>query len=647
MVRDVTSGVRHRACVALILRSPEVIQLYHVITADTCQDDIFDDSEAWLLVDVAALQQPLPVLQRRPCVLRGGFQLRVSGVGTSGGGLVGFRKCGSFVEMRAESDCAGEFGMYFNFRFDVCVPQGLFMYARQRTLCIANWTAGPYTFTLLSHDILPYLWIFRFQTALEDSFVGYLLSDLVDDVSVIPTVTSRYFRFDMVRSATVPVTSLCVDESEVCARVDDKKSIKCETGTGNQTSVAAPALTCPRACGLCNSTRPTFCEFPPEMVGTWHDGINVTDAEFQLTTAADRKRIDIVMTPAVKRHFYCIQWEAGRPTSNKRPIQETRLIFDDFLLVDEPTGGCKRRYACAWVLFKSTSVIYFRLSESRTWPFTLLPSDPIDCSRFDSSARFRVLISRDRRDLVTCHLPTNQLTNYSVTFGDVSCDATVAVEPEMRRRLRLILADCTSPILSRVSFNCLDSMLAPPTGDVILVTIIATLTSGATTQSPTLHSTSSADHVTKFRNASLFWTETTTSFLTPTSTQFTSESISSPLSASATFFQPDAIYCWLFARATFPHEFRIFSGSQCDHEIVTSETSRRASATFVKRRVRWPRLLAADQAVSPTPPEPEIHTSGRTRDSRRFSVIGRDTEQSLYDRIRRSSIQPPKKRKDN
>jgi len=66
--------------------------------------------------------------------------MRVSGVGgTASGG--DFRKCGgSFVEMRVESDCAAESGTYFDFRLDVCVPPGLSMYARQRTLCIANWT---------------------------------------------------------------------------------------------------------------------------------------------------------------------------------------------------------------------------------------------------------------------------------------------------------------------------------------------------------------------------------------------------------------------------------------------------------------------------------------------------------------------------
>ena len=628
VVRD-GSGGRHRACVAFRPRSPEVVQLYHVIATDTCHADVFDDVDAWLLVDVAALQQPFPVLQRQPCALRGGFQMHVSGIGTATGGSVSFRKCGSFVEMRIESDCSGEFGMYFNFRLDVCVPEGLFMYARQRTLCVGNWTSGPYTFVLLRHDVLPYFWIFRFQTALEESFVAYLLSDLVDDIGDIPSVTSRYFRFDMVRSTAVPVTSLCADESEICASIDDTVSRICQTGTGNETFSAAPALTCPRACGLCNATRPARCEFPPEMVESWHNGVNFSDAEFQLTTASDRKSIDIAMVTrdaaTVKQRFYCIQWETA-PTSGERPTHGSRFVFDEFLLVDEPIGGCKRRYACAWVLFKSASVMYFWFSESRTWPFTLSASDPIDCSWFDSDARFQVLVSRDRRDLVTCHLPTNQLTNYSVAFNDVSCDAAVAVEPEIRHRLRLTLADCTSTIPSTLTFDCLDSMLATPTGDVILVTtVVAPSTSGSTTPSPARRTSSSADHVTKVGNVSL--SGSGVRLTSSTTSQFQSESLPTSSPSSSTFYQPDAVHCWLFARSSYPHEFQIFSGSQCDHVVVTSETGRQPWATFVRKRVRWPRLFSADQPVSPTPPEPEIvYTSGRTRDSRRLSALDRDTE---------------------
>lgn len=581
MVREVAAR-RHRACVAFKPRSPEVVQVIrHVIAAGANACDVDDSDDAWLLVDVAALLKPFPVLQRRPCALRGGFQLRVSGVGDASSGPVGFRKCGSFVEMRAESDCSGDFGLYFNFRLDVCVPEGLFMYARQRTQCVGNWTSGAYTFMLLRHDTLPHLWIFRFQTALEESFVAYLLSDLVDDVSDIPSMTSRYFRFDMVRSSAVPVTSLCVDESEICATVDDKVSRRCETGNGNATSGAISALTCPRACGLCNATRPTLCEFPPEMVGRWHNGANFTDAEFQLTTAVNRKSIVVVMATrdasAVEERFHCIQWE-GKPTSGKHRTQANRFIFDEFLLVNEPTGGCRRRYACASVLLKSESVIYFRLSETRTWPFTSVASDPVDCSWFNSDARFQVLVSRDRRDLVTCHLPGSQLTNYSVTLSDVTCDATVAVEAEVRHRLRLTMSDCTSLTSSPVRFNCLDSMLATPTGDVILVTVVvAPSTSGATTLSLTRRTNSSANHVTEFVNVSLLLPDG--KLTTPTPAQFTSESTSSS-SSSSLYFQPGDVYCWLFAPSSFPHEFHIFTGSQCDHVVVTSrgrDVRRRAS----------------------------------------------------------------------
>jgi len=484
--------------------------------------------------------------------------MRVSGIGSATGDPDDFRKCGSFVEMRVESDCDAPSEMYFDFQFDVCVPKGLFMYAQQRTLCVANWTSGPYSFVLLRHNVLPYSWIFRFQTSLEESFVAYLLSDLVDDVGDIPEVTSRYFRFDMVRSATVPVTSLCVDESDICATVVDGDSPRCDTttGNGNRTSTAASALTCPRACGLCNATRPAPCEFPPEMVGTWHDGANIMAAEFQLTTAENRKSLDVVVAShdavAKRQRFYCIQWEATS-TSGERRLYGNRFIVDEFLLINEPTRGCRRRYACARLLFKSASVIYFWLSESRTWPLTSLPSDPVDCSQFDSdAARFRVLVSRDRdrRDPITCHLPITQLAIYSASLGggvgDFSCDATVAVQPEIRHRLRLTLDDYRSPSPSPVSFDCLDLMLAPQTGDVILVTVVVDLrTSGLTTVYQARRTTAPVNHKTISKTTSSFETAKVRTTASVSSTQFTSESISPASSSSSllSVFQPDAVHC--------------------------------------------------------------------------------------------------------
>ena len=92
------------------------------------------------------------------------------------------------------------------------------------------------------------------------------------------------------------------------------------------------------------------------------------------------------------------------------------------------------------------------------------------------------------------------------------------------------------------------------------------------------------------------------------------------------FFQPDAVHCWLFARSTFPREFRIYPGSQCGDQVpVTSSAGRPGAtpvATFVKKRVRSPRLFAAaaaDRSVTPASPKPEIRAglSGRPRDGRR------------------------------
>jgi len=102
--------------------------------------------------------------------------------------------------------------------------------------------------------------------------------------------------------------------------------------------------------------------------------------------------------------------------------------------------------------------------------------------------------------------------------------------------------------------------------------------------------------------------------------------MSTPSSTSSSFFQSDGVYFWFFARSTFPHEFRIISGTQCgDHAFMQSELG---SAIFIKKRVRWPRLLAADWPVTPSVPEPEIEvqpTSGHAR----LTPLSHDTELNI------------------
>ena len=74
-----------------------------------------------------------------------------------------------------------------------------------------------------------------------------------------------------------------------------------------------------------------------------------------------------------------------------------------------------------------------------------------------------------------------------------------------------------------------------------------------------------------------------------TPAHFTPESTSTLSESSSTLFQPDAVHCWLFARSTFPREFRVYPGSQCAHVTVTSQPE----ATFVSGWLIELRLYAA------------------------------------------------------
>jgi len=75
----------------------------------------------------------------------------------------------------------------------------------------------------------------------------------------------------------------------------------------------------------------------------------------------------------------------------------------------------------------------------------------------------------------------------------------VAVEPEIRHRLRLTLDDCSRPSPGTVSMDCLDSMLATPTGDVIIVAVVVAV---PPTVPPTRRTSALSDRVTSPGNSS-------------------------------------------------------------------------------------------------------------------------------------------------
>ena len=461
-VDNVVSSLPYYTCVQFVRRSPDVVQVRATPLSDRRPDSTICHTwqlDPWIWIDRAA------AVPRRglPCPLRGGFTIRMHDRTGSQGACDSRRG-----EVRMEADCEHlAEGTHFYFRHTTCIPLGLYMYATQRTLCVANWTVGAYTFTLLRHDRLSYAWLLRFPTKPEDSFTAYLLSDLVADPAEYVAATTNYIRLDTVRNVPRPATSLCVDEhNDACAAWRNPCT------SGPQT-----ALACARTCGVCNATRPVICSFPPELVGHWYGGGDDVVVEFQ-KTSLELKSVSGSRLSTLR----CVRWQP--PPAKRSKVDRFRYITDE-MLVAEYGDGCQPRYVCARMLRKSTSVIYLRLSAARTWPLTSSPAEPIDCHSFSfdhvdddvaSNAlqikHFRLLFSRESRgDATPCRLPSHALNNYSVVFRDgVDCVGSVSESNLGSTTLRMTLTSC-SPAVNRTqySFQCRESSRLPPSNDLVVV----------------------------------------------------------------------------------------------------------------------------------------------------------------------------------
>ena len=468
---DSVASMPYYTCVQFVRRSAEVVQLRTTPVSGRRPDaaichDVVDawKLDPWIVIDHAAVSR-----KGLPCALRGGFGVRMYDRTGHHQGTCDSRR----GETRMEADCEHlAEGTHFYFRHTTCIPGGLYMYATQRTLCTANWAIGAYTFTLLRHDRLSYVWLLRFPTKPEASFTAYLLSDLVADPTEYIAETTNYIRLDMVRDMPRPATSLCLDEH------DDA----CAAWRRPCTSGSQSALLCARTCGVCNATRPVVCSFPPELIGYWDSGgDDSVVVEFQQTSLAMKPTSGSRLST-----MHCVRWQS--PSATLSNVERFRYVGDE-MLVAEYSDGCRPRYVCARILRKSVSVMYFRLSVARVWPLTFSPADPIDCHTFsfdhtgsslihDDAVHalqinhFRLLFSRESRgDATHCRLPSHALNNYSVTFRDgVECMGSVLEADVEATSLKLTLTACSSPMnRTQYLFDCRESSRLPPSNDLVVI----------------------------------------------------------------------------------------------------------------------------------------------------------------------------------
>ncbi|ELU18697.1 hypothetical protein CAPTEDRAFT_218417 [Capitella teleta] len=435
-------GTRY-TCVEFVQRSDNVVQIRSATVSKRMSNGLCTDSamnlDPWLLIDKTHVASDEQV-----CALEGGFSIRIYDKLYQQGVCDGYHG-----ETRLESECMRGEGLFFYFRQQSCVPDSLYMYFTQRTICLANWQEGPYTFMLLRHDMMPqYMWLMRFPTVLTgQSFTAYLFKDLVADVDSPVTSSQNYLRLDMVRDSVRPVSSLCVDDYEVCSVWREP----CTSGS-------QMALTCSRTCGLCNATRPNVCAFPTDWQGTWYDGNRLESPAMTADSST------LTMHGQVEERFYCVDWDTT-PTSSDKTTH-------DQMLVAEFHNGCKPRYTCAQIAQHSNNVMRLKMSQTLRWPFTSSIDEPIDCTHFtydhertflDSKYRSknaRILLAKDEASAVSCQIP-DAMRNFVATFKDgTECMGSTVQETADGNSMQVVLSDQCSAAsqLPSTLFSCMESV---------------------------------------------------------------------------------------------------------------------------------------------------------------------------------------------
>ena len=445
-------------CVQFIQRSPVVIQLRKAEISEKMQRSLCDDDslllDDWILVDYSQLMN-----QRETCSFRGGYSIHIYNR------LNGESRCGAFEgHMRLESECVESDDLMFYFRQGTCIPDGLHMYPTQRVICAANWQEGPYSYSLLRNDVYEQAWMLRYMTMARDSSVAFLLNDLVADRGTHITETRHYYRLDTVRNTPIPVTSLCMDEYEACYTNE---------ACGHSERMV---MTCPRSCGLCNATRPRMCTFPNSFHGTWKD---IGHSEAVAVTVNSS-----MLTVHGHHSFHCVQWDLHRDDNPRSDNSHT-----DVMMVTTFDNGCRPRYTCARFLQKGTSTLFFQISESRAWPLTESPNQPIDCSQFNyeqgrlehpnpyRTRHSKLLYSSNPHAQVPCGLP-DYVKDFRVSLKTGTNCGSDLTENRASTALHLNLHGCNSSSGDggrnhhklEGDFTCLESSRLWAAGDLLIIT---------------------------------------------------------------------------------------------------------------------------------------------------------------------------------
>lgn len=446
-------------CIQILQRGTGLVQLKVAPLSKRLDRSLCDDHnlllDDWVLIDESRIKD-----SRVTCALQGGFEMAVYDNRMHQGVCDGNKG-----ETRIESECEHGEGMTFYFRQTTCVPDGMYMYAQQRVLCLANWEEGDWTFILTKHESRDYMWIVRFPTEVMTtgiaSFTAHLFKDLVAETSDIVRATDNYLKFSMTQSLHQVAGKLCIDDYEICSVLKDP----CRYSD-------AMKLTCSKTCGVCNTTNPRLCTFKHDLQGHWYDAVDPNRGAVVINASS--------LSIDSKHNYQCIDWRNFAPHAN----DSRHRVGEEKIMVVTYTNGCRARYACGRFVQNSPAAFFFQVSKSRRWPLITMADEKISCEKFEyehdsngvgpkiryRSKHLRMLVPEENSHTVTCDLEEFWL--FDVVFkDDVRCSGEmIQAQNGSRDTIQFSFSeDCTVQKL-RDTYNCVEFSTFAPANDRLLVT---------------------------------------------------------------------------------------------------------------------------------------------------------------------------------
>ena len=442
-------GERQRyVCMKFDNRSDDVMQLSTSSVERIRRESLCDDNklvlDEWPWVNWVNLYSSY-----QTCPITGGYQMKLYDKVRKKGVCDAYER-----NTRLESECTSGEGLVFQFKDDACVPQGFHMHKEQATFCIGSWTDDTYTYSILRHDSSEHLWCFRYPNKRGNTYVAFLFHNVHCSRERLPP-TREYLRIDMLRDVARPIESLCMDDYEACEYWSDPCKDK---GSLQQ-------LVCAKQCGVCSDNRPSSCIIPHRFRGQWLE--NLGEAKSRITIDDHRVNIDKFGS------LYCVDWVGTQFAPDANEIQ--RMFVQTF------ESGCEPRYYCVHLKKETPSILRYRLSKQKVWPFENIDPNHIDCSAFHyvdgsvphgpkfHSRHFKTLVSESERIYVDCQFAGPR--QFEVIFEDgVLCNGRLTQEGlSTRNKLKMQLDNCPT-YQTEQEFACLDSTHHHIMNDQIVVT---------------------------------------------------------------------------------------------------------------------------------------------------------------------------------